>query len=59
MEPNVTFHPRTPGSCPEPKTAAQLLSHPGTLQGERFLNLVLHVGAGISGKVLSKMGDPI
>ena len=27
-EPNVELDPRTPGSCPEPKTDAQPLSHP-------------------------------
>ena len=27
-EPNVGLHPRTLGSCPEPKTDAQPLSHP-------------------------------
>ena len=29
-EPNARLDPRTPGSPPEPKTDAQLLSHPGT-----------------------------
>ena len=28
-EPDVGLDPRTPGSCPEPKTDAQSLSHPG------------------------------
>ena len=28
-EPHVGLDPRTPGSCPEPKAGAQLLSHPG------------------------------
>ena len=27
-EPDAGLHPRTPGSCPEPKADAQLLSHP-------------------------------
>ena len=28
-EPDVGLNPRTPRSCPEPKTDAQPLSHPG------------------------------
>ena len=28
-EPDVGFHPGTPGSCPELKADAQPLSHPG------------------------------
>ena len=28
-EPDAGLDPRTPGSCPEPKADAQLLSHPG------------------------------
>ena len=28
-EPDAELDPRTPGSCPEPKADAQLLSHPG------------------------------
>ena len=28
-EPNAGLDPRTPGSCPEPKTDIQSLSHPG------------------------------
>ena len=28
-EPDAGFDPGTPGSCPEPKTDAQPLSHPG------------------------------
>ena len=28
-EPDVGLDPGTPGSCPEPKADAQLLSHPG------------------------------
>ena len=28
-EPDVGLDPATPGSCPERKAAAQLLSHPG------------------------------
>ena len=28
-EPDVGLHTGTPGSCPEPKADAQLLSHPG------------------------------
>ena len=27
-EPDAGLDPRTPGSCPEPKADAQLLSHP-------------------------------
>ena len=34
-EPDVGLDPRTPGSGPEPKADAQLLSHPGIL-GLRF-----------------------
>ena len=30
-EPDVGLDPRTPGSHPEPKADAQLLSHPGIL----------------------------
>ena len=29
VEPDVGLDPGTQGSCPEPKTGAQLLSHPG------------------------------
>ena len=29
QEPDVGLDPRTPGSCPELKADAQLLSHPG------------------------------
>ena len=29
-EPDVGLDPGTPGSCPEPKTDTQPLSHPGT-----------------------------
>ena len=32
-EPDVGLDPRTPGSQPEPKADAQLLSHPGARQG--------------------------
>ena len=28
-EPDVGLDPRTPGSCPGPKTGTKLLSHPG------------------------------
>ena len=28
-EPDMGLDPRTPGSCPEPKADAQLVSHPG------------------------------
>lgn len=28
---DVGLDPRTPGSCPEPKADAQMLSHPGIL----------------------------
>lgn len=31
-EPNAGLDPRTPGSCPEPKTDAQPLSHLGILR---------------------------
>ena len=30
-EPDVGLNPETPGSCPELKAGAQLLSHPGVL----------------------------
>ena len=32
-EPDMGLHPRTPGSCPEPKADAQPLSHPGVPKG--------------------------
>ena len=31
-KPHVGLNPRSPGSCPEPKVDAQLLSHPGILR---------------------------
>ena len=34
-EPDAGFHPRTWGSCPEPKADAQPLSYPGT-PGDRL-----------------------
>ena len=39
-EPNVGLHPRTPGSRPEPKAAAQPLNHPGA-PGNLLLKLIL------------------
>ena len=41
-EPDVGLDPRTPGSCPEPKAAAQLLSHPGVPQ-QLFFKLMNHL----------------
>ena len=46
-EPDTGLDPRTPGSCPEPKADAQLLSYPGTsillfkvMEGSRELVLM-------------------
>ena len=44
-EPNVGLDSRTPGSRPEPKADAQLLSHPGipVRQFLKKLNIELHI----------------
>ena len=39
-EPDVGLHPGTPGSRPEPKAGAQLLSHPGVLTSAIFSKLL-------------------
>ena len=38
-EPDVGFHPRSPGSRPGPKAGAKLLRHPGIPDGVTFLML--------------------
>ena len=44
-EPNMALNPMTPGSLPEPKADAQLLSHPGaplpSFQGILFCALTM------------------
>ena len=42
-EPDAGLDPRTPGSHPEPKTDAQLLSHPGAPPMSYCLTLYLSI----------------
>ena len=39
-EPDVGFDPGSPGSCPEPKTGAKPLRHPGIPQNKEFKTLL-------------------